>query len=159
MNELISSAYLAPFLVSNAVAAGLILLAIKWPRLAHGLLVFVFLAAGAFNIYTALTKPESYLDYVNWATLHIYLDFINGPFAAYTQVFVLAIAVGQLSVAALLTRSGRLFDLGTVGGIIFFVAIAPLGIGSAFPSTLLMAIALFFVHRRLSRPVRSPQNS
>lgn len=151
--------YLAPILVSNAVAAGMILLAIKWPRVARGLVVFVFLAAGAFNTYTALTQPESYLNYANWAVLDVYRNFISGPFAANTQLFVLVIAAGQLAVAALLTRSGRVFNLGIAGGIVFFVAIAPLGIGSAFPSTLLMALALIILHRHHASSVTTRRNS
>jgi len=138
---------------------GLLLLALRWPRLARALFVFVFLAASLFNSYTAFTEPEVYLNYASMAVLAIYRDFINGAFAAHTQLFVLAIAAGQLCVSALLTRSGSLFRLGVIGGFVFFVSIAPLGFGSAFPSTLLLAIALLVLHYNLRQQVTTPQNS
>lgn len=81
------------------------------------------------------------------AELELYRSFIHGFFSEYTQAIVLAITFGQLSVTALISCNGDLLKLGVLGGVIFFIAIAPLGIGSAFPSTLLMAIALIAMRR------------
>jgi hypothetical protein len=54
-------------------------------------------------------------------------------------------------VGIFLFRHGKLFLLGIIGGIVFLVAIAPLGIGSAFPSTLLMAFCLVLLHIRYKK--------
>lgn len=113
--------------------------------------VLIFLSAGLFNTYTALTEPQAYQTYAEWAVLAFYRNFINGFFSAHTQAIVVAIAVGQLTVAALLTRSGRLLTTGAIGGILFLMAISPLGVGSAFPATLLMAAALVVIQRRLAQ--------
>jgi hypothetical protein len=142
--------YLRPILIINAVSVGLILLALKWPRLTRAVFAVIFFAASLFNFYTAFTNPAVYLDYAGMAALDLYRDFINGPFRAHTQTFVFLIAAGQMFVGALLTQKGFLSRLGVVGGVLFFVAIAPLGIGSAFPSTLLMAAALLITNRQNS---------
>ena len=123
--------------------------AIKWPRLTRILFVLIFLAASLFNTNTALTQPEVYQTYGDMAVLELYRRFINDFFSEHTQAIVLAIASGQLSIGALLTGSGHMLKMGVVGGIIFLVAITPLGVGSAFPSTLLMATALIVMQRRL----------
>lgn len=142
--------HLRPILITNGVAVALVLLALKWPRITRTLFAVIFFAAGLFNAYTALTQPEVYLDYANMAALDLYRDFINGPFRAHAQTFVFLIAAGQIIVGTLLTQKGLLNRLGVTGGIVFFVAIAPLGIGSAFPSTLLMAAALLLTNRQNS---------
>ena len=113
--------------------------------------MLIFVAAGLFNTYTAITQPDVYLDYHDMAVLDVYRRFINGFFSEYTQAIVLSIALGQLSVGALLTGSGHLLRMGVAGGVIFFIAITPLGVGSAFPATLLMAVALIVMQRRLGQ--------
>lgn len=146
---MIPSDYLGPYIATNLVSIGLILLAIKRPGIARSIFVVVFLAAGAFNIYTALTEPEAYLSYGDLVAFTFYRDFINGFFSRHTREIIVAIALGQLSIGFMLTRTERIRDAGVLGGIVFLVAIAPLGIGSAFPSTLLMAGALVVMWRRL----------
>jgi hypothetical protein len=148
-DAIITSEYLGPYIGFNIFAVTLVFLAIKWPRLARALFVLIFLAAGLFNIYTALTQPEEYLNYGDMAVLELYSSFINGFFREYTQLIVLVIALGQLSIAALLSGNGNRLRLGAVGGVVFFFAIAPLGIGSAFPTSLIMAVALIVMQRPL----------
>jgi hypothetical protein len=142
--------YIAPYLISNAVSVGLLVIAIIRPRLAPGFFVFLFLAAGLFNTYTALTEPEVYWDYEGMAVLELYKKFIAGFFSQHTKAIVLLIALGQLCIAALLCKQD-LRRLGVVGGCIFFLAIVPLGVGSAFPCTLLMAVSLVLMEYRLSK--------
>jgi hypothetical protein len=115
------------------------------------LFALIFLAAGLFNAYTALREPAAYHAYAEWAVLPFYRRFINGFFSEHTRAIIVVIAVGQLTIAALLTRSDRMRTIGVIGGIIFLAAITPLGIGSAFPSTVLMAAALILMQRRLSQ--------
>lgn len=143
--------FLGPYLGSNIISTGLVFAAVKWPRLTRVPFVLIFVAAGLFNTYTAHTQPDVYLDYGDMAVLDVYRRFIDGFFSEYTQAIVLAIAVGQLSVGALLTGSGHLLRMGVAGGVIFFIAIAPLGVGSAFPATLLVAVALIVMQWRLAQ--------
>jgi hypothetical protein len=42
---------------------------------------------------------------------------------------------------------GILFKIAVIGGIVFLVAIAPPGVGSGFPCTLIMAIAMYLLLR------------
>jgi hypothetical protein len=82
------------------------------------------------------------------AVLAAYRDFIHGPFRRHTAAIVLSITAGQLAVATLLASGpSPLRRLGVIGGIVFLLAIAPLGVGSAFPSTLLLAFALAVMDR------------
>jgi phosphate/sulfate permease len=84
----------------------------------------LFLAASLVNGWTALVQPGVYLTFS-------------------------AIAAGQLAVGICLGVGGRLLRWGVLGGVVFLVAIAPLGFtGSAFPSTVLMAYRLLLLQVR-----------
>ncbi len=148
---MLPSEFLGPYLGSNIISAALVVAAAKWPRVTRVLFVIIFLVAGIFNAYTAITEPEAYLMYADMAVLDVYRNFITGLFSSHTEVIVLAIALGQLGVAALLCGDNRFLKIGVVGGAIFFVAIIPLGVGSAFPASLLMAISIVLMWRRLIR--------
>jgi hypothetical protein len=145
------SEYLVPFIVSNVVALILLGVAILWPRVARWTFAVIFLAAGVFNVYTAITAPESYLMYGETAFLPLYRSFIAGVFSRATAVFVLLIAAGQLTVGALLTQRGLAFRLGALGACIFLAAIIPLGIGSAFPFSLIAIAAIVVMAIKLTR--------
>ncbi len=143
--------YLGPYIGSNVVAIGLLLVAVFWPKVARVLFIVVFTAAGLFNAYMALTQPEGYLNFGELAVLKVYRDFIYGIFSRYTRAFILAIAAGQLVVGGLLIGKRPLLTLGVTGGIVFFVGIAPLGIGSAFPFSLFAIAALAVMYWKLGR--------
>jgi hypothetical protein len=145
----IPSEYLAPYVVSNIVAVALLIVAYLWPKVARWLFVGIFIAAGLFNAYTAITQPEAYLMFGETALLRLYRDFIYGAFSRYTILFILAIALGQLTVGVLLSRPDPLLRLGVIGAIIFLAAIAPLGVGSAFPFSLIAIGALILMYRKL----------
>lgn len=140
--------YLGPFIVANIVALLFLAAAINLTRLARVLFVILFLAAGVFNIYTAFTKPQAYLVFGDLAILDVYRNFVHGFFSEHTRGIVVAIATGQLALAALLSTSGRLLRLGAAGAVVFFVAISPLGAGSAFPAPLLLAAAIIVMLQR-----------
>lgn len=125
----------------------MLFIAFRFPRPARALFVLLFLAAGTFNIYTAITNPQAYLAYADLAVLKIYRDFINGIFAEYVTLIVIAIAICQLFIAGLLTSSGILQRAGVAGGVVFLLAISPLGVGSALPCTLLLSAALIAMQR------------
>jgi hypothetical protein len=146
---MIQAEYITPYLVTLAVSLVLVFLAIKRHRLTRLLFILIFLLAGLFNIVTVLTAPETYHIYAEMALLAFYRDFIHGYFSQHTREIVVAIGLGQIVVAALLSGGGKLLNLGVVGGVIFFVAIAPLGVGSAFPATLILAVALILMQYRI----------
>jgi hypothetical protein len=148
---MIPQEFLIPFLVTNIISAALVFSAIRWPRLTRVLFVLIFGAAGLFNIYTAVTEPQVYQTYKELAVLAFYRNFIDGFFSDHAQLIVLVIAAGQLCIGALLAGNGRVLSLGVLGGTIFLIAIAPLGLGSAFPATILMVGALIIMQRRLVR--------
>lgn len=134
--------------VSNLAALGLLLA--SWKKPAWGRLLFFLLFGWAawFNTVTVLSTPALYTGYGQYAFLPFYRTFINGFFAEHTAPIVLAIALGQAGVAVGMLAKGQLFRIGAFGGILFLLGIAPLGMGSAFPSPVVMAAALWMLFRR-----------
>ena len=145
----IPSEYMVPFVVSNTIAVVLLVVSYIWPKIIRWVFAGIFIAAGLFNAYTGITQPEAYLMYGELALIQFYKDFIYGVFSQYTTLFVLAIALGQLAVGVLLSRPEPLLRLGVLGAIFFLGAITPLGIGAAFPSTVIAIYTLTVMYRRL----------
>jgi hypothetical protein len=144
--------YLIPFTVSNVVGAAFIFVCFKWPRVAKYIWGVCFIAAGLFNIYTGWTSPQIYVEmYGKTALLSVYQNFISGIFSDKTQLFISLIASGQIAVGVLLFFKRIPFLVGIIGGIAFLVCISPLGVGSGFPATVLMAVSLFLLHRRITK--------
>jgi len=143
--------FLIPYIISNLFSLFLIILCYKRPKAGSKIFGIIFIAAGIFNIYTASTKPKVYVEvYGSTALIPLYKDFIYGTFGSNPALFVNLIATGQLVAGFLLFAKKNLFKLGVSGGIIFLLSIAPLGFGSAFPSTILMAIALFILYKKIN---------
>ncbi len=140
---------LIPYLLTNAIALVLVFLAFKRHRLTRLIFILIFLLAGLFNIYTILTNPEFFNHYADKAFLDIYRSFISGYFSQHIQQVVALIGLGQIIVAALLSAGGRLVHLGVFGGIIFFIALIPLGVSAAFPAMLLYILALLLMQYRI----------
>ena len=141
-NELI-----LPVLVSNLLAIGLLILCYKKPR--TGVIVWsvLFILAGIFNLFTAVNEPDAYLMYYLWA-LPPYREFIVGYFAEHTAMIVSSIALGQILIAVgLFIKNFRV--LAIFGAIIFLVCITPLGWGSGFPATLIMAWSFWILYKKL----------
>jgi len=141
--------YLIPYIISNVVSILLIFICSKWPKVGKIVWGVFFLAAGIFNLITAFKTSHVYVEsYGQTAIVPFYKDFIYGTFSEHTTLFVSLIASGQILVSILLFLKNVLFKFGLIGGMIFLIAISPLGIGSAFPSTLLMAISLFILFKK-----------
>lgn len=134
-------------LASNLVALLILFVCRRWPRVGRGLFFVLFLWASQVNLRLALTRPAVYLDYARWA-VEPYRRFILGPFAQHATELVAAIAVGQLIIALLIALRGRAVKLGLAGAILFLLAIAPLGRGSAFPFSLIVSAAALLLWRR-----------
>ncbi len=88
------------------------------------------------NGYTGYNQPEAYVAYEKYAVLDFYEAFITGFFADNVQWIILLIAFGQLLIAGFFMASKDLVRYAVIGATIFFLAIAPLGYGSAFPASL-----------------------
>lgn len=131
----------------------LVFAALSWRRPVAGRIVGGLLLAGGglFNSYLGTTDPSAYAAFKDLALLDLYRAVIDAVFPAYGTPFILAIACGQLVSGALLLIGGRWLGFGALGGLIFSLGIVPLGIGSAFPSPLLMAIAYYLLLRHAGR--------
>jgi hypothetical protein len=136
------------YVISNILAVIMLGCSWKYSNLARVLYSALFGWACYLNISTALSTPEYYLEYSQVALLDFYVSFINGYFAGHIAAIVIAIAVYQLAIAISMWFKGWIFKTGCIGAIIFLIAIAPLGIGSAFPCTLIMAAGLLLLLRR-----------
>lgn len=148
MNSLDSSTVMILYLVSNAVALLLLFTATKYHRVCRGLFFMLFAWASYTNFTTAIRTPHFYLSYAESSFFDSYKVFINGWFSAHITAVVCLIAAGQAMIAFSMLMRGTLFRIGAAGGIVFLLAIAPLGVGAAFPCTLLMAASLWILWGR-----------
>jgi hypothetical protein len=128
-----------PHLVSLLIALAFAFAAVKKPMLARRLYAGLFLYATLANAAVALLAPHSYLGNARYAWLEVYRSFILGWFSEHIGLVVGAISLGQALVAAGLIRGGVWARLALIGAIVFFLAIAPLGVASAFPASLIWA--------------------
>jgi hypothetical protein len=135
-----SSQYTTLHLSALVVALVLVLTAYVWPRLSRLGYVLLFVWAAWINWRTAWTTPDVYLEYGDLAVSGLYVEFIRGIFASHILLFVGAIATCQALIAAGLLLGDGPARVSLVGATIFLVAIAPLGVGAGFPSSLIMAI-------------------
>ena len=133
--------YALPYSISNLVALALLFLALRFPVVARIVLGIIFLLASIVNAREAILQPSSYLFYEQVALLPVYRDFIAGWFSDHVRAMVLPIAFGQLLIAVGMFVRGIWLKLSIVGVVTFGLAIAPLGIGSAFPCSIVLAIA------------------
>jgi hypothetical protein len=142
--------YFFPYVITHLIAILLIVICYKRPNTGKVAWGIIFILAGIFNIFMVIRNPYAYLSYRDHA-VEFYKFFIDGVFSSFTIFIVSLIGAGQILVGFFLLRKGKLFLLGILGGIVFLIAIAPLGIGSAFPSTLLMALSLMILYIRYKK--------
>ncbi|MBA4056057.1 MAG: hypothetical protein C0490_15185 [Marivirga sp.] len=140
--------YLIPYLISNLVFGLCIAGAIRRPMWTRIFLAAFFLLAFYFNSTTAIKSPEIYLTYASLSALSFYGQFINGFFSTHITTFVLIIAAGQFLIFLGLVLNKNWANVACIGGIIFGLAIAPLGVGSAFPATVSMAVAFYLLLKK-----------
>ena len=140
--------YIVLLLISNAVAILQLIIAFKWPRVAKCSFFLLFGWACWINWKTILQTPEVYLEYADLAWSGRYSNFINGWFASHAKICVGFIATCQGIIALLMFLREWWFKMGCMGGIIFLVAILPLGVGSGFPATAIMALSLLVLLRK-----------
>jgi len=136
--------FIAAYIISNVLALLSIGASVRFPRLARLFFLFLFGAAFWINSTTSLDSPWVYQYYADSAT-PIYKRFILGTFETIITPMVFLIAICQAMIAISMTLKGTIFRIGCWGGIVFSLAVAPLGTYAAFPATLLMAVALFIL--------------
>jgi hypothetical protein len=134
--------YLIAYIISNVVALVLLYCASAWPRVGRLLFLLLFAWASWTNWTTALRTPEVYLDYAGLTFLDLYKETIQGWFSEHIVLSVGIIATCQALIAIAMALKGWVFKAGAAGAILFLVAIAPLGVGAAFPATLIMALGM-----------------
>ena len=146
---MIPQEYLTMYLGANTIALAILAAAFWQPRLVRWLWVAIFLWAASVNTFTAASTPWMYLAYGGLTPSTLYREFIEGWFSAHIQPMVLSIAVGQMVIAILLSRASDARRLGVFGAVVFLLAIAPLGVGSGFPFSLIAIASLLVMERGL----------
>jgi hypothetical protein len=154
---MIPQEYVVMYVSANLIALAILGLAFWRPAAARWVWVAIFVWAASINTLTAAREPWVYLAYGALTPSPLYRDFIAGWFSTHIQPFVLAIAAGQLTIAILLSRRGDAQWLGILGASLFLLAIAPLGVGSGFPFSLIAIASLLVMEWRLL-PVPAPES-
>ncbi len=137
--------YLIPWLISNSIAIIILVSAFKKPKLARLIFILLFLWAFWINYNTAHKNPNEYLNYAALSPYDLYSTFINGWFKSHITSMVSLIAFGQALIALGMLLKGLVLRISCFGAIIFFIAISPLGIGSAFPFPIICLLAIYFI--------------
>jgi len=148
MKGLDNDLYITLLIISNAVAILQLIAAIKWPRIARLSFFLLFTWASWTNWTESQRSPGFYLEYADLTWSKWYADFINGWFADHIPLAVGFVASSQALIALSMLMKGWIFKTGSVGAIIFLLAILPLGVGSGFPCTAIMAVAIFILLRK-----------
>jgi hypothetical protein len=151
--------YFVPYIVSNVIGVAILSVAIWRPHVARWLIGAIFAYAAVYNTWLGLTKPEEYQGFAALAWLEVYRQFITGFFRENASVILLLIAFGQAVIAATLAIGKKALWIGALGTCVFLLAIAPLGVGSAFPFSLTVSAAAVIVWRRLTGPARGTTSS
>jgi hypothetical protein len=136
--------YLAGYIISNIVGLLFLWAAIKKPYLSRVMFVLLFGWAAVINYSISHDKPEVYLEYAN-ASVKWYRDFIHGWFSRNISLMVTLIAIGQAAIAIGMLLRGWWVRISCVGTIIFLLGIAPLGAYAAFPFSMTVSLAAFFI--------------
>lgn len=137
------------YIISNLFAILFLIASFKRKKLARILFAALFLWAAYTNWNVANSNPSYYLSYTKYA-VPWYRDFIIGPFSNHIALIVSSIAICQLLIGCGLLWNGIILKASYIAGIIFLLAICPLGILSAFPSGLIWSAGLLVLYRHPS---------
>ena len=138
--------YLVPYIISQIVGIGVLIAATLNIRLTRILFSVIFLYAACYNMYIGLIKPDTYLGFSELA-IPLYRDFINGWFSQNNHIVIPIIAIGQLLISIGMILKGRWVVIACIGTIIFLLSISPLMVGSAFPFSIPVSIAVLLILR------------
>ncbi len=146
----LDSFVVAAFVVVNVFALVQLIGSYRWPTITRLTFCLLFGIAAVVNTKTIFDTPWVYQSYADYA-IPLYSRFILGLFDAITQPMVLGIAVGQAGIAVSMLMKRHWFRAGSLSGIVFCLAMAPLGLGAAFPATVLMALAFYRLYKHEGR--------
>jgi len=136
--------YIWPYLISQIAGIIILLTAWKKPRWGRWLFSLLFFWAAGTNMYIGLRSPDTYQLYADMA-LPFYRDFINGWFRHYNYIVIPIIAAGQFFIALGMLLKGFWVYGACTGAVIFLLSIAPLLVGSAFPFSITVSVAAYFI--------------
>jgi hypothetical protein len=142
-----NQSYLIAYIISNVVALLMLWAAKGQPRMARLLFFLLFAWASWTNWTIAIRNPQFYIEYADLSFLSVYRQFIRGWFSRHISDVVGFIATCQAIIAVSMLLKGWILKTGIIGAIVFFVGIAPLGVGSAFPFSVTASLALYFIWR------------
>jgi hypothetical protein len=146
MKSLENQPWLWALIISNIAAIMVLVFAIKWSRLARLLFCLLFVWASWVNWKTSQQNPVAYLEYADLTFSSFYKNIINGWFSKHIREVVGFIATCQAVIAISMILKGWIFKLGCIGGLLFLLAITPLGVGSGFPCTITFGVALIILY-------------
>ncbi len=139
--------YLLPYTISQVMAIVILLASWKLPRLGRLFFALLFGWAAWMNSTTALKNPEAYLEYAEMST-PLYSKFITGWFSHHITEIILVVAAGQLMISIGMLLKDWWVKLACIGAFTFLLAIAPLGVGSAFPFSVFTCIAAALIYQK-----------
>jgi hypothetical protein len=148
MKGLDNPTYVILNIIFNAIALVMLIAAWKAPKIARIMFAVLFAWASWKNWTTAINQPQVYLSYADLTFSNLYKQFILGWFSKHITPIVGFIATCQACIAVAMLTQGTVFKLGAVGAIVFLLSIAPFGVGSAFPCTVVMAVALYLLLKK-----------
>ncbi|OMP75195.1 hypothetical protein [[Flexibacter] sp. ATCC 35208] len=133
------------FLVSNAGAILILLISIWYKRAGRIIIALLFLIAALVNAWQATFKPDVYNVYELIAALPVYEYLIAEVLLIHITLYIILLMIIQLFIGI-----GILYNRKTalVAGIVYLLALAPLGAGSSFPCTVILAIAVILLLKR-----------
>lgn len=136
--NLLSTAYL----LSNAGAIIILLISIWFKKLGLVLVAILFLVAAIVNAWQANYQPDRYNVYELVAALPVYEYLISSIFLEHIKFYIAVLMVLQLIIGISLLYYKR---WALWAAVIYLLALAPLGAGSSFPSTVLLAAACIII--------------
>ena len=136
------------YVLTNVIAILVTIVTMIRPQAGRVFFGGLFIGAAAFNGVMVLLNPVAYMTFENLAILETYRFFIKHIFVQQIAFYILLIAVAQGMIGTCLLYTNLFTRLATVGAIIFFIGIAPLGEGSAFPSSLILATGMVILWRK-----------
>jgi len=106
-------------------------------------LFYVAMAIGV-NIVLVLLHPQLYIELGRNALIPLYRALFLQVIALNPPLFILPVAACQIAIGLLILNKGRYVKVGLAGGIIFTLAITPLGI-EELPNPVLALAQVFLL--------------
>jgi len=129
------------YLLGNFAALLLVFVALWRASVARAAFALLLTGAGAWSLTVAVKTPAAFAALAPWAwrPARAFLEGLltNGPAFVVVPLAVLQLACGLM----LAFGDRRTARQGMLAGGLFFAALAPLGLASAFPATLVLAVA------------------